>query len=69
MRVFENVVASLASLALLFLVFLVLTFPVTWLLMLFFGNVGAALSYWAVLPLGTVVSLVIGAGSSSAYRY
>lgn len=69
MRVFENVVASLASLALLFVVFLVLTFPVTWLLMLFFGNVGAALSYWAVLPLGTVVSLVIGAGSSSAYRY
>jgi hypothetical protein len=69
MRVFENVVASLASLASLFVVFLVLTFPVTWLLMLFFGNVGAALSYWAVLPLGTVVSLVIGAGSSSAYRY
>jgi hypothetical protein len=69
MRVFENLLASLASLALLFVVFLVLTFPVTWLLMLFLGNVGAGLSYWAVLPLGTVVSLVIGAGSSSAYRY
>jgi len=69
MRVFENLLASLASLALLFVVFLVLTFPVTWLLMLFLGNTGAALSYWAVLPLGTVVSLVIGAGSSSAYRY
>lgn len=69
MKVFENVLASLASLALLFIVFLILTFPVTWLLMLFLGNVGAALSYWAVLPLGTVVSLLIGAGSSSAYRY
>jgi len=69
MKLFENVLASLASLALLFIVFLILTFPVTWLLMLFLGNVGAALSYWAVLPLGTVVSLVIGAGSSSAYRY
>ena len=69
MKVMENVLASLASLALLFIVFLILTFPVTWLLMLFLGNVGAALSYWAVLPLGTVVSLLIGAGSSSAYRY
>jgi hypothetical protein len=69
MKIIENVLASLASLALLFLVFLVLTFPVTWLLMLFLGNVGAQLSYWAVLPLGTVVSLLIGAGSSSAYRY
>jgi len=69
MKLFENVLASLASLALLFIVFLILTFPVTWLLMLFLGNVGAALSYWAVLPLGTVVSLLIGAGSSSAYRY
>ena len=69
MKLIENVLASLASLVLLFIVFLVLTFPVTWLLMLFFGNVGAALSYWATLPLGTVVSLLIGAGSSSAYRY
>ena len=69
MRVIENLLASLASLALLFVVFLILTFPVTWLLMLFLGNVGAALSYWATLPLGTVVSLIIGAGSSSAYKY
>ena len=69
MKVIENVLASLASLVLLFIVFLILTFPVTWLLMLFLGNVGAALSYWATLPLGTVVSLLIGAGSSSAYRY
>jgi hypothetical protein len=69
MKLFENVLASLASLVLLFIVFLVLTFPVTWLLMLFLGNVGADLSYWGTLPLGTVVSLLIGAGSSSAYRY
>jgi hypothetical protein len=69
MKLLENVLASLASLALLFIVFLILTFPVTWLLMLFLGNVGAELSYWGTLPLGTVVSLLIGAGSSSAYRY
>ena len=69
MKVFEDLIASLASLALLFVIFLIVTFPVTWLLMLFLGNVGTSLSYWGTLPLGTVVSLLIGAGSSSAYRY
>ena len=53
----------------LFLVVVVGSFPATWLLMLFLGNVGAALSYWAVLPLGVVVSLIIGAGSSGGYKY
>ena len=56
-------------LVVLFAVVVVGSFPATWLLMLFLGNVGAALSYWAVLPLGVVVSLVIGAGSSGGYRY
>jgi len=69
MKVIEDLLASLASLLLLFFVFLFVTFPVTWLLMLFLGNVGTGLSYWGTLPLGTVVSLVIGATSSSAYRY
>lgn len=69
LKVIEDLLASLASLLLLFFVFLIVTFPVTWLLMLFLGNVGAGLSYWGTLPLGTVVSLVIGATSSSAYRY
>jgi len=49
--------------------FLIATFPATWLLMLFLGNVGANLSYWGTLPLGTVVSLMIGASSSGGYRY
>jgi hypothetical protein len=69
MKVIEDLLASLASLLLLFFIFLLVTFPVTWLLMLFLGNVGARLSYWGALPLGTVVSLLIGATSSSAYRY
>jgi hypothetical protein len=47
----------------------IVTFPVTWLLMLFLGNLGTGLSYWGTLPLGTAVSLLIGATSSSAYRY
>jgi hypothetical protein len=69
MKLIEDLLASLASLLLLFFVFLIVTFPVTWLLMLFLGNVGGGLSYWGTLPLGTVVSLLIGATSSSAYHY
>jgi hypothetical protein len=69
MGVVRNIFESLGALALLFVVFLIATFPVTWLLMLFFGNVGAAFSYWTVLPLGVVVSLVIGAGSTGGYKY
>jgi hypothetical protein len=69
MKLIEDLLASLASLLLLFFVFLIVTFPVTWLLMLFLGNVGTGLSYWGTLPLGTVVSLLIGSTSSSAYRY
>ena len=40
-------------------VLLVSTFPATWLLMLFLGNVGLALSYWGTLPLGILVSLLL----------
>ena len=69
MSAIKNLFESFGALLLLFLVFLIVTFPVTWLLMLFLGNVGANLSYWGTLPLGTVVSLVIGAGSSGGYRY
>ena len=61
MKLIENVLASLASLALLFIVFLILTFPVTWLLMLFLGNVHANVSYWGALPLGALVSVALGA--------
>jgi hypothetical protein len=44
---------------------LIATLPATWLLMLFFGNVGADWSYWAVLPLGIVVSGLIGAAGNN----
>ena len=63
----RHFIGSLAGLFLLLLVFLVVTFPVTWLLMLFLGNVGLGVSYWGTLPLGTVVSLLIGAASTGAH--
>ena len=46
-------------------VFLVATFPATWLLMLFFGNVGHPLGYWGVLPLGIIASMLL---SGSSFR-
>jgi len=45
-------------------VLLVATFPATWLLMLFFGNLGSGLSYWGTLPLGILVSTLLGAVSA-----
>jgi hypothetical protein len=45
-------------------VFLIATFPATWLLMLFLGNIHLPVSYWGALPLGIIVSVLI-AGLSS----
>ncbi len=45
-------------------VFLVATFPATWLLMLFLGNAGVNVSYWGALPLGVLISVLIGAAGS-----
>jgi hypothetical protein len=44
--------------------FLIFTFPATYLLMLFLGNIGKNLSYWGTLPLGILVSVLIGAAGS-----
>lgn len=46
-------------------VFFVATFPATWLLMLFLGNVGANVSYWGALPLGILVSALLGGLSAN----
>lgn len=46
-------------------VFLVATFPATWLLMLFLGNLGLGLSYAGTLPLGILVSALLGGSSAT----
>jgi hypothetical protein len=48
------------GLLLLTFIFLFATFPATWLLMLFLGNVGIGVSYWGTLPLGVLVSVLLG---------
>jgi hypothetical protein len=50
-----------------FVIFLFATFPATWLLMLFLGNIGANVSYWGTLPLGILVSVLLAGSSSRAY--
>lgn len=52
------------GLLILTLLFLVFTFPATWLLMLFLGNVGLEQSYWGTLPLGVLVSSLLGAAGT-----
>jgi hypothetical protein len=48
-------------------VFFVATFPATWLMMLFLGNVHVNTSYWGTLPLGILVSAIIGGVSAHGY--
>ena len=56
------------GLIILIVVFFIATFPATWLLMLFLGNVGINVSYWGALPLGILVSLLIGGATSQFDR-
>ncbi len=47
--------------------FALFTLPATWLLMLFFGNLGMGLSYIATLPLGILVSVLLGGVTSRTW--
>ena len=44
--------------------FLIATFPGTFLLMLFLGNIGKHISYWGTFPLGILVSVLIASAGS-----
>ena len=47
--------------------FAIFTFPATWLLMLFFVNIGMELSYIASLPLGILASVLLGGVTSRGW--
>jgi hypothetical protein len=51
------------------IILLIATFPATWLLMLFLGNLGHNLSYWGSLPLGILVSALLAGVSSPAVSH
>lgn len=57
-------VSMIKALFALVMVFLISTFPATWMLMLFLGNLGTNLSYWGTLPLGILVSALLAGASS-----
>ena len=46
------------------IVFFVATFPATWLLMLFLGNVHVNTSYWGTLPIGILVSVLLAGATA-----
>ena len=48
-------------------ILIVSTFPATWLLMLFLGNLDLGLSYWGTLPLGILVSGLISGVSAPTF--
>jgi hypothetical protein len=50
-----------------FVLFIIGTFPATWLLMLFLGNLGLGLSYWGALPGGVLLSGLLAGASARAY--
>ena len=56
--------SGVRTLILAVVLFFIATFPATWLLMLFLGNVGLHQSYWGTLPIGILVSALL-AGTSS----
>jgi hypothetical protein len=49
--------------------FFVATFPATWLLMLFLGNVHVNVSYWGALPLGIIASGLLAGASARSRGY
>jgi hypothetical protein len=57
-----NLVVGFAGLV---VIALLATLPASYALMLFLGNVGLGVSYWGALPLGAVVSVLIGAAGNN----
>jgi hypothetical protein len=50
-------------------ILLLATFPATWMLMLFLGNIGTPIGYWGTLPLGILVSSLLSGSTSSRIAY
>lgn len=48
-------------------IFLLATFPSTWLLMLFLGNIGQSVGYWGTLPMGILVSVLLSSASAPTF--
>lgn len=47
---------------------IVLSFPATWLLMLFLGNVGVLVSFWGALSGGILITFFVAGAGAGAHR-
>jgi hypothetical protein len=47
---------------------IVFSLPATWLLMLFLGNVGVAVSFWGALPGGILLTFFTAGSGASGMR-
>jgi hypothetical protein len=47
---------------------IVFSFPATWLLMLFLGNVGVLVGFWGALPGGILLTFFTAGAGGSAFR-
>ena len=62
LEMIKNLFSFLLSVLVIIVVALIVTFPATWLLMLFLGNVmDTGPSYWGALPGGILLGALIGA--------
>ena len=52
------------ALIVLFFVVVIGSFPATWLLMLFLGNLGTQMSFWGALPAGILVTFFVAGGGA-----
>jgi hypothetical protein len=46
----------------------VFSFPATWLLMLFLGNVGVLVGFWGALPGGILLTFFTAGATGSSFR-
>jgi len=67
MSIAQKGVSMIKSIIFGILFFLIATFPATWLLMLFLGNVGLAQSYWGTLPIGILVSVLLAGATTPSF--
>lgn len=56
------------GLIVLILVAIVASFPATWLLMLFLGNVAVNVGFWGALPGGILLTFFVAGAGASAWR-
>jgi hypothetical protein len=56
----------IVMLSMLFVIVVVGSFPASWLLMLFLGNIGTHVGFWGALPGGILITFFVAGGGIGA---